>query len=67
MREQRPDVVGQSDRSTEASSSKTVVLMTHDSFAVSPQVLAAFTRETGYKVKVLKSGDAGAVTARRSS
>jgi thiamine transport system substrate-binding protein len=33
--------------------------MTHDSFKVSPAVLAAFTRETGYKVKVLKSGDAG--------
>ena len=39
--------------------SKTIVLMTHDSFAASPAVLAAFTRETGYKVKVLKSGDAG--------
>jgi thiamine transport system substrate-binding protein len=38
---------------------KTVVLMTHDSFAVSPAVLAAFTHETGFKVKVLKSGDAG--------
>jgi thiamine transport system substrate-binding protein len=42
-----------------AKPSKTVVLMTHDSFAVSPAVLAAFTRATGYKVKVLKSGDAG--------
>jgi thiamine transport system substrate-binding protein len=39
--------------------SKTVVLMTHDSFAASPAVLAQFTRETGYTVKVLKSGDAG--------
>ena len=39
--------------------SKTVVLMSHDSFAASPAVLADFTRETGYKVKVLKSGDAG--------
>jgi thiamine transport system substrate-binding protein len=39
--------------------SKTVVLMTHDSFKVSPAVLAEFTRETGYKVKQLKSGDAG--------
>ena len=38
---------------------KTVVLMTHDSFAASPAVLAQFTRETGFKVKVLKSGDAG--------
>ncbi len=40
-------------------SSKTVVLMTHDSFKASPAVLAQFTRETGYKVKLLKSGDAG--------
>jgi thiamine transport system substrate-binding protein len=39
--------------------SKNVVLMTHDSFAVSAAVLAEFTRETGYTVKVLKSGDAG--------
>jgi thiamine transport system substrate-binding protein len=38
---------------------KTVILMTHDSFAVSAPVLAAFTSATGYKVKVLKSGDAG--------
>ena len=42
-----------------AKPSKTVVLMTHDSFATTPAVLAQFTRETGYKVKVLKSGDAG--------
>jgi thiamine transport system substrate-binding protein len=42
-----------------AKPSKTVVLMTHDSFKVSPAVLAQFTRETGYKVKMLKSGDAG--------
>jgi thiamine transport system substrate-binding protein len=39
--------------------SKTVVLMTYDSFAVSKSVLADFTRETGFKVKVLRSGDAG--------
>ena len=38
---------------------KTVVLMSHDSFAASKPALAAFTRETGYTVKVLKSGDAG--------
>lgn len=42
-----------------AKPSTTVVLMTHDSFAVSPAVLVEFTRETGFKVKVLKSGDAG--------
>lgn len=39
----------------------TVVLLTHDSFAVSENVLAAFTTETGITVRVLKSGDAGAM------
>ncbi len=34
--------------------------MTHDSFAVSKSVLAAFTEQTGIKVKVLQAGDAGA-------
>ena len=38
-----------------------IVLMTHDSFAVSEQVLAAFTAETGITVRVLRSGDAGAM------
>ncbi|MGQ4512644.1 thiamine ABC transporter substrate-binding protein [Streptomyces sp. DW26H14] len=39
--------------------SKTVTLVSHDSFAASPAVLKEFTKETGYTVKVLKSGDAG--------
>jgi thiamine transport system substrate-binding protein len=38
-----------------------VVLMTHDSFAVSDDVLAAFEDESGYRVDVLRSGDAGSV------
>ena len=38
----------------------TITLVTHDSFAVSKSVLAAFTKQTGIKVKVLKAGDAGA-------
>ncbi|WP_329455396.1 thiamine ABC transporter substrate-binding protein [Streptomyces sp. NBC_01497] len=42
-----------------ASGSKTVTLVSHDSFAASPAVLKQFTEETGYTVKVLKSGDAG--------
>ena len=33
-----------------AKPSKTVVLMTHDSFAASAAVLAQFTRETGFRV-----------------
>jgi thiamine transport system substrate-binding protein len=42
-----------------SSESKTVVLLTHDAFAVSDDVLASFTEETGYKVKRLAPGDAG--------
>jgi thiamine transport system substrate-binding protein len=34
--------------------------VSHDSFVVSKSVLAAFTHLTGIKVKVVKSGDAGA-------
>ncbi|WP_327288473.1 thiamine ABC transporter substrate-binding protein [Streptomyces sp. NBC_01198] len=40
--------------------SKTVTLVSHDSFAASKSVLAQFTKETGYTVKVLRGGDAGA-------
>jgi thiamine transport system substrate-binding protein len=43
-----------------AAPSTTITLVTHDSFAVSKPVLAAFTKETGIKVKILQSGDAGA-------
>lgn len=43
------------------SSADTVTLLTHDSFAVSDDVLAAFTAETGITVKVLRSGDGGAI------
>ncbi|MFJ6993177.1 thiamine ABC transporter substrate binding subunit [Streptomyces sp. NPDC003090] len=38
--------------------SKTVTLVSHDSFAASDAVLKEFTQRTGYTVKVLKSGDA---------
>ncbi len=37
-----------------------VQLVTHDSFSIGDQVLAAFTDQTGYEVQVLQSGDAGA-------
>ncbi|MFD9489407.1 thiamine ABC transporter substrate binding subunit [Streptomyces sp. NPDC059991] len=40
--------------------SKSVTLVSHDSFAASDAVLKEFTAQTGYTVKVLKSGDAGA-------
>ncbi|MFC8271574.1 thiamine ABC transporter substrate binding subunit [Streptomyces sp. NPDC057271] len=38
---------------------KTVTLVSHDSFSASKEVLAEFTEQTGFTVKVLKSGDAG--------
>lgn len=49
---------GSSDTSG-ASDSKTVTLVSHDSWAVSKSVLADFEKQSGYKVKVLTDGDAG--------
>jgi thiamine transport system substrate-binding protein len=49
-----------SDTGKSTSGAKTVTLVTHDSFAVSKPVLRAFTRQTGWKVRVLKNGAAGA-------
>ena len=43
-----------------ASSPTAITLLTHDSFAASRSVLAAFTKESGIKVKVVQAGDAGA-------
>ncbi len=40
----------------------TVTLVTHESFNVGKETLAAFTRQTGLTVKVLRSGDAGTAT-----
>lgn len=39
-----------------------VTLMTHDSFEVPKSLLTSFTKDTGYPVKVVRSGDAGQVT-----
>ncbi|MEU4468623.1 thiamine ABC transporter substrate-binding protein [Streptomyces sp. NPDC024017] len=39
--------------------SKTVTLVSHDSWAASKDVIAAFEKQSGYKVDVLKDGDAG--------
>ncbi|MFI7503031.1 thiamine ABC transporter substrate binding subunit [Streptomyces sp. NPDC049687] len=49
---------GSSDAKSPADS-KTVTLVSHDSWAASKSVLAAFEKESGYKVKVLTDGDAG--------
>jgi thiamine transport system substrate-binding protein len=50
---------GSGGDSDSGSGSKTVTLVSHDSFAYTKDVLAAFEKESGYKVKVLKDGDAG--------
>ncbi len=39
---------------------KTLVLVSHDSFAISDSVLQAFTAQTGAQVQVVSAGDAGA-------
>ncbi|MFI6934507.1 thiamine ABC transporter substrate binding subunit [Streptomyces sp. NPDC050287] len=49
---------GSSDGGT-GGDSKTVTLVSHDSWAVSKNVLADFEKQSGYKVRVLKDGDAG--------
>lgn len=43
------------------SAPRTVRLLAHDSFAVSDQVLDAFTDETGIEVEIILGGDAGTV------
>ena len=43
------------------SDGETIRLVTHDSFAVSQDVLDALTARTGIKVEVLQGGDAGTV------
>jgi thiamine transport system substrate-binding protein len=41
-----------------------VVLVTHDSFAISPKVKKAFEAESGLKLRILKVGDAGELVTR---
>lgn len=41
-----------------------VVLVTHDSFAISPSVKRSFEAESGLKLKILQAGDAGEVVTR---
>ncbi|WPO71071.1 MULTISPECIES: thiamine ABC transporter substrate-binding protein [unclassified Streptomyces] len=50
---------GSGDDASKADS-KSVTLVSHDSFNVSKDVLKEFEKRSGYQVKVLKDGDAGA-------
>ncbi|MEV5175275.1 thiamine ABC transporter substrate-binding protein [Streptomyces flaveolus] len=45
--------------SESSADSKTVTLVSHDSWAVSKNVLKDFEKRSGYKVRVLNDGDAG--------
>ncbi|WP_338703801.1 thiamine ABC transporter substrate-binding protein [Streptomyces sp. Q6] len=47
------------DSGNAAADSRTVTLVSHDSWAVSKNVLKDFEKRSGYQVKVLKDGDAG--------
>ncbi len=47
--------------STGPAETVTITLVTHDSFDLSEEVLAAFTAETGIEVELLPSGDAGSM------
>jgi thiamine transport system substrate-binding protein len=47
----------------ESSPGTTITLVTHESFAVDPGVLEAFTERTGIEVEVLAAGDAGTVVS----
>ncbi|WP_266390372.1 thiamine ABC transporter substrate-binding protein [Streptomyces canus] len=50
---------GSSSDDSRSSGSKSVTLVSHDSWAVSKNVLADFEKKSGYQVKVLEDGDAG--------
>jgi thiamine transport system substrate-binding protein len=50
--------------SSDTSVGSTVRLLTHDSFAVSDEVLADLEATTGLRVEVLKGGDAGTLVSR---
>jgi thiamine transport system substrate-binding protein len=43
---------------------KEVVLVTHDSFVMSKELIADFDKTSGYTLKLLKAGDAGGLTNR---
>ncbi|MEU9355716.1 thiamine ABC transporter substrate-binding protein [Streptomyces griseoloalbus] len=47
------------DGGTSGGGAKTVTLVSHNSWAVSKDVVAAFEKQSGYRLKVLEDGDAG--------
>ena len=55
-------VGGSTSDGADGSAGKTVVVASHDSWAMPADVLAAFTKQTGYRVRVETNGDAGELT-----
>ncbi|MFF8729750.1 thiamine ABC transporter substrate binding subunit [Streptomyces sp. NPDC015171] len=54
-----PALTGCGSGGTASSDSKTVTLVSHNSWAVSKNVLKDFEKRSGYRVRVLEDGDAG--------
>jgi thiamine transport system substrate-binding protein len=48
--------------SSSENESRTVTLVTHDSWSMPKKVMAQFEQKSGYELEVLRSGDAGQVT-----
>lgn len=48
--------------STTASEASSIRVVVHDSVSISKELLASFTKQNGIEVKLLKAGDAGAMT-----
>ncbi len=49
---------------TPANQDEVVTLVAHDSFAISDESIAEFENQSGYKLEILRAGDAGSVTNR---
>jgi thiamine transport system substrate-binding protein len=49
---------------TDTEPSKVVTLVAHDSFAISDESIADFEQQSGFKIEILRAGDAGSVTNR---
>jgi thiamine transport system substrate-binding protein len=49
---------------TDTSREQTVTLVAHDSFAISDKSIAEFEERSGYRLEILRAGDAGSLTNR---
>ena len=48
----------------DTSRERTVTLVAHDSFAISDESIAEFEEQSGYRLEILRAGDAGSLTNR---